>query len=110
MNVDSVSCDRSGTHWFFVGFFAASPSHSRFYVFYIQRCSSACLGCNENENLSYCCVPISLKQSGHSPLSSGINKAFLPRKLMGYFFGLFPKKKNLEMAVWENLSRSTVSQ
>lgn len=25
---------------------------------------------------SYCCLPIGLKQSGHSPLTSGTNKAF----------------------------------
>jgi len=31
--------------------------------------------------LSYCCLSISLNQSGHSPLTSGINKAFSATEL-----------------------------
>lgn len=32
--------------------------------------------------LSYCCLPITCRQSGHFPLSSNINKAFSPRELL----------------------------
>lgn len=37
--------------------------------------------------LNYCCLHISSKQSGHSPLTSDINRAFSARGLMlaGYF-------------------------
>lgn len=38
--------------------------------------------------LSYCCLPISLNQSGLSPLTSDINKAFSPREPL--FTGYFP--------------------
>lgn len=41
--------------------------------------------------LSYCCLPVTSKQSGHSSLTSGINKAFLLKELplTGSFSVLF---------------------
>lgn len=38
-------------------------------------------------SLNYCCLPVSLKLSGHSPLTSGINEGFLLKELLltGYF-------------------------
>jgi len=46
---------------------------------------------------SYCCLPISSKQSDHSLLNSGINKAFSPRELLltGYFLFFGPFSVNL---------------
>lgn len=37
----------------------------------------------------FCCLAINLKQFGHFPLKSDINKAFLPREVLltGYFLG-----------------------
>lgn len=39
--------------------------------------------------LSYHCPPISLKQCGHFPLTSGFNKAFSPRELLQTAYFLF---------------------
>lgn len=41
-------------------------------------------------SLNYCCLPISPKLSGHSPLTSGINEGFLLKELLltGYFLNL----------------------
>jgi len=49
-----------------------------------------------NGYLSYCCLCIILNQSGHSPLTSGINKAFSPRELLltGYFLFFGPSSVN----------------
>src|SRR4029434_2169893 len=60
---------------------------------------------------SYCCLSIILNQSGHSPLTSGINKAFSPSSthwIFSLFFG--PFSVTLEMVVRENPSRSAVSE
>lgn len=45
---------------------------------------------------SYCFFPISLNTSGSFPLTSGINKAFVPRELLltGYFIVLGPVSVN----------------
>src|SRR4029434_274172 len=60
--------------------------------------------------LSYCCLSIILNQSGYSPLTSGINKAFSPREvpLTGYFLG--PFSVTLEMMLCENPSISAVCE
>ena len=46
--------------------------------------------------LSYCCLSISPNQSDHSPLTSGINKAFSPTELLltGYFLFFRPFSVN----------------
>lgn len=62
----------------------------------IQRCSSAILGFND---LSYCCYPNSSNQSGHSPLTAGVNVAHLRAS---HIF--------LEITEWENLSRFAISE
>ncbi len=59
-------------------FCCRSPSASKFYVLCVQGCSSANLDSNE--------WLFELLQSGRSPLTSSINKAFLPKELLtGYF-------------------------
>ena len=65
-----------------------------------------------SDYLSYCCLSIILNQSGHSPLTSGTNKAFSPSKvpLTGYFLFFRPFSVTLEMVVRENPSKSAVSE
>lgn len=46
----------------------------------IQRCSSAHLQVTSGY-LCYCCLAINWEQSGHSPLTSDINKPFSPTEL-----------------------------
>jgi len=68
-------------------FCCCSPSASRLCVLWLYKCFAAYLGCNEwlfQSSFS----SISLNQSAHSPLTSSINKAFLPTGLphTGCFF------------------------
>lgn len=61
-------------------------------------------------HLSYCCLPLSSKQPGHSPLTSDISEPFSPRELLFIRYSLFfffepILCKPLGMAVWENPRR-----
>lgn len=66
--------------------FCCSPSAFRFGVLYVQSSSSASVILLHTLNktsgyLSYCYLLISSRQCGHSPLTSCINKIFLPKEL-----------------------------
>ena len=61
--------------------------------------------------LSHCCLSIILNQSGHSPLTSGINKAFFSEvPLTGFVFFFGPFSVSLEMMLCENPSISAVCE